>query len=90
MTSRYRDLRDTIPLAPPPTESRTLAQWQRDISDAVNEIPAFSFFSAGHPNSNVTANVGTLGFNYGAESSATSVLWIKQVGSDNLGWAPIG
>lgn len=60
------------------------------MTDALNAIPGLSIFSAAHPWSEVTATVGTLGFNQGAVSSATSVLWIKQVGSGNTGWAPLG
>jgi len=58
----------------------------RQVYDAVNALPAFSTFSLPNPNSALTATRGTIGVNL---SSATSVLWVKQLGSGNTGWQPI-
>jgi len=60
----------------------------QDAYDRINELPRFSIFSYGTPESNVTAQAPTLGFNL-APASLSSVLWIKETGSGNTGWFPI-
>ena len=46
-----------------------------------------SQFSFANPNSNVTAARGSLGHNI---NSTASAMWLKQVGSGNTGWVPLG
>ena len=86
--SGFRDLINIRVPAPPANEEPRLAQWQRDVGDALNKLPNFSVFSFASPESNVTAQVSTLGFNIAG--SAQSVLWIKQSGSGDTGWAALG
>jgi hypothetical protein len=63
-----------------------LAQWARQITDAINTLPPYSVFSFTSPNSNLSAIPGTLGFNL---NSATTRLWLKDVGSGNTGWSSV-
>ncbi len=63
-------------------------QWSRDITNEVNSLPAFSIFStAAGPESGVTADKGTLGFEIG---SGTTLLYLKGAGSGNTGWITLG
>lgn len=71
---------------PPTLADPATALWLQEVANALNEIPPLSTFSYSTPNSNVTAQLGTLGINY---DSSTSVCWIKQVGSGNTGWVAI-
>ena len=57
-----------------------------DVADRVNELPRFSTFSFTTPESNVTAQVPTLGTN---EASGVSRVWAKVSGSGNTGWVAI-
>lgn len=55
--------------------------WMWEVTDVLNQLPAFSVFS-GNPNtSGVTAGAATLGFNEG--SGATQRLWINESGTTN-------
>lgn len=58
----------------------------QDIHDKVNALPRFSTFSYSTPESNVTAQAPTLGFN---EASGFSRLWVKLSGSGNTGWQSV-
>lgn len=58
----------------------------QDVADAVNAFPRFSTFSFATPESNVTAQAPTLGFN---EASGVSGLWFKRTGSGNTGWVAV-
>jgi hypothetical protein len=71
---------------PPPEEDANKEYWQRDMADAMNALPPFSVFSFDTPNSNVTAQEATLGFNL---ASGHTKLWIKVSGNDNTGWASV-
>jgi hypothetical protein len=71
---------------PPSTQDPAQATWQRRVTDELNKFPQFSTFSYATPESNVTAARSTIGINF---ASAASVLWIKQVGDDNLGWVAL-
>jgi len=68
---------------PPSTGSADLDLWLRQVADEVNKLPPFSAFSYDTPNSNVSAQVGTLGLNI---ASGHTVLWIKLTGASNTGW----
>lgn len=87
MPPRLRDLVEVRVQQPPPTEDLRQSQWQSDVADALNRLPNLSLFSQVTPESNITAQPGTLGFNL---ASGVSVLWIKQVGSGRTGWATLG
>lgn len=65
--------------APRLSPSATTSQWR----DAINKLPNFSTFSFSTPESNVTAQAPTLGFNV---SSTGSGLWFKRSGSGTTGW----
>lgn len=73
---------------PPSTFTGDQAKWLQRLTDEINKLPPMSVFS-GDPNSAVTAGFGALGFNVGT-SSVTSVVWVKQLGSSNTGWKPVG
>lgn len=74
-------------LDPPPSNiTGEFGNWLQRLTDTLNKFPAFSTFS-GDPNSAVTGAIGALGVNV---SSSTSALWVKQVGSGNTGWGPVG
>lgn len=85
MASRLKDF-VTVRVPQPPPSKGAQDQWQRDVSDALNEFPNFSVFSFSNPNSNVTAQAPALGFNI---ASNVSGLWFKQVGSNNTGWVAL-
>ena len=74
---------------PPTTGNYELDTWTLSVFDAVNQLPPVSIFSTGvsGPNSNVTANPGTLGFEQG---SNLTPFWIKVEGSGNTGWKAAG
>ena len=59
--SGFRDLVEVRVPAPPANEDSRLAQWQRDVGDALNRLPNLSIFSFTTPESNVTAPSGTDG-----------------------------
>lgn len=61
--------------------------WAQAVADVLNQLPPYSVFSYGNPNSNVSAIPGTVGFNI--SSVNTNKLWSKQVGSGNTGWVPV-
>ena len=86
--SSFRDLIEVRVPAPPPAEEPQLGQWQRDVGDALNRLPNLSIFSFTTPESNVTAQAPTLGFNI--TGSDVSVLWLKQTGSGDTGWVELG
>ena len=71
---------------PPSGVTGPLRQHIQDINDAVNALPRFSTFSFSTPNSNVTAQVPTIGVN---EASGYSRVWAKTSGSGNTGWTAI-
>ena len=73
---------------PPPVEDADVAQWMRDVADALNALPPMSVFSFADPNSNVTAQVGTVGVSLAAASTST-VFWIKETGQGSTGWASL-
>jgi hypothetical protein len=58
----------------------------QDVADAVNALPRFSTFSYTTPESNVSAQAPTLGFN---EASGASRVWAKVTGSGATGWVAI-
>ena len=70
---------------PPATDDvKVLIPWIiQQVVPALNGLPAFSTFSWTTPNSNVTAQPGTIGINL---ASGVSVHWVKQVGSGMTGW----
>lgn len=75
------------PIPGVPSEvSGALRQWLQTLTDHLNTQPTFSVFSFTSPNSNVTANAGTIGQNL---KSGVSGVWMKQLGSSNTGWVPI-
>ncbi len=85
-----RDIQLRVP-QPPQTEDQSQTRWLRQVADALNQIPNLSIFSFTTPNSNITANPASLGFNLGTDvDSSVSALWIKQVGSGNTGWVELG
>jgi hypothetical protein len=71
---------------PPRTEDTRVQRYLQSVADAVNQLPAQSVFSFSTPESNVSANVGTLGINI---ASGVSVMWVKQSGAGNTGWVAI-
>jgi hypothetical protein len=71
---------------PPRAEDVRVQQYLQTVADALNQLPAQSVFSFSTPESNVSANVGTVGVNI---ASGVSVMWVKQNGSGNTGWVPI-
>ena len=75
---------------PPPLDNPQLRQYLGTIADAVNALPALSVFSFTTPESNVTAEAGTDGFNE-ASTSLNDIprRWVKEVGSGNTGWASL-
>ena len=76
-----------VPL-PGAIKDREMQKWAFPVSDAVNALPNFSVFSFISPESNVSAQFPTLGFNL-APASVASTIWAKTVGSSNTGWQPI-
>ena len=86
MVSRLRDLIPVRVNLPPPAATAAERQWQRDITDSLNDLPTLSIFSFSDPNSNFTAQSPALGFNL---ASGVSGLWFKQVGSSNTGWVAL-
>ncbi len=93
MAERLSDLQEVRVSPPPPVQDKDMGQfhWERVVTDEMNRLPSLSVFSFSTPNSNVTANPSTLGFNLGTNvASSVSALWIKQVGSGNTGWAELG
>ena len=82
----YRDFFQPRVTLPPEVKDPALRRWLLSVADAINGLPAMSTFSYTTPESNVTAQYGTLGVNY---ASGVSVLWGKQVGSSNTGWTAI-
>ena len=84
----FRELTEIRVPAPPPSEDPNLTQWQGNVADALNKLPNLSVFSFTSPESNVTAQAPTLGFNI--TGSDVSVLWVKQSGSGDTGWAALG
>jgi hypothetical protein len=71
---------------PPPEERPDAAQWQRDVADELNKLPPFSVFSFADPNSNVTAQQGSIGVNL---ASDTPIIYAKKTGNTNTGWVGI-
>jgi hypothetical protein len=59
------------------------------VTRALNGLPSFSIFSWSSPESNVTAQAATLGFNL-APASVASTLWLKKTGSGSSGWIALG
>ena len=87
-----RDIQIRVP-QPPLVQDEDVGQarWLRQVADALNQIPNLSVFSFTTPNSNVTGNPASLGFNLGTDvDSSISALWIKQIGSGNTGWVELG
>ena len=72
---------------PPPIEDRQLRQWLGTCADAINALPSFSVFSVTTPESNETAERGTIGINEATDTSAR--LWVKEIGSGTTGWASL-
>ena len=79
---RITDLPSTASVQP------EVSYWARQATAALNEMPAFSRFSLTSPESQVTAQAGTVGFNY-ASASVASGLWFKRLGSSTTGWVAI-
>ena len=71
---------------PPPEEQPDKAFWQRIVADELNAIPPTSVFSFSDPNSNLTAQVGTIGVNLNPNAIG---LWFKQSGHSNIGWQKV-
>ena len=71
---------------PPPQEDMDQEVWQRDVTDSVNSLPPMSTFSFATPESNVTAQSGSIGVNL---SDGSESLWFKSSGQGNTGWTPI-
>ncbi len=81
-----RDLH-ALRLGPPPSSgNRALDTYLRDLTDAVNALPALSVFSYNTPESNVTASAPTLGFNL---ASGHTQVWLKASGDGNTGWVSV-
>lgn len=57
--------------------------WEREVTDALNTLPALSTFSYDDPNNFVAATPGTMGSN--VKDGATS-LWVKTSGDTETGW----
>ena len=68
---------------PAPNDDATDYQWNKDVADELNMLPPTSTFSFTSPNSNVTAQEGTIGVNLNA---AAIGLWFKQDTNGNTGW----
>jgi len=77
-------LAQRVPL-PSAIRDKETQQWAFQASDALNALPNFSVFSFSSPESNVTAQAPTLGFNL-APSSVASGLWFKRSGSGMTDW----
>lgn len=79
---------DTRRIREPPAvqDDPNLTLWLRDLATEINTLPRTSLFSFSTPESNVTAQTGTIGVNFASDQS---VVWVKQLGSDNTGWAAI-
>lgn len=71
---------------PPPEKDSSKYQWQLDVMDAVNALPPTSTFSFSTPNSNVTAQEGTIGVNLNPNAIYA---WIKESGNTNIGWEQV-
>ena len=72
---------------PPPAENADQEFWQRDVTDSVNSLPPMSTFSFTTPESNVTAQEGTIGVNFNPDAIS---LWFKEEGNSNTGWQRLG
>lgn len=75
-----------LPLLLPKSDDPALQTWVKLASAAVNALPPMSTFSFTTPNSNVSAQRGTIGVNF---NSNASVCWVKTIGSGNTGWTAI-
>lgn len=76
-----------MPLVPSGITEPTLRFHLNQIADAFNKLPPLSVFSFTTPESNVTAQNGTLGINL--NTSAATRIWFKETGDGNTGWSPI-
>lgn len=72
---------------PPSNTTGMLRRHLQDVADAINDLPRFSTFSYVTPESNVTAQAPTLGFN--EAGSTYSRVWAKVTGSGNTGWVSV-
>ncbi len=70
----------------PSAVSGELYRYLVRLATALNDMPTFSYYS-GNPNSNLTANIGTVVVNIA--SSDTARLWEKIYGSSNTGWCSV-
>ena len=68
---------------PPHEENANKYQWAKDVADALNKLPPTSTFSFTTPNSNVTAQEGTIGVNLNPNAIS---LWFKESGNTDIGW----
>lgn len=85
MTTKTQYFQQRVGL-PPKAENPQVQRYLQSVADAVNQLPAQSVFSFSTPESNVSANVGTIGINI---ASGVSVMWVKQSGTSNIGWVAI-
>lgn len=72
---------------PPPAEQSDQDVWQLDVTDEVNKLPPTSTFSFTTPESNVTAQEGTIGVNLNPNAIG---LWFKEESNSNTGWQRLG
>jgi hypothetical protein len=68
---------------PPAKDDPGQSMWERDVAASINALPPTSAFSFDDPNSNVTAQEGTIGVNLNPDAIG---LWFKQSGNTNIGW----
>lgn len=73
---------------PPPSSSAEMSRWMREVTDAINGLPALSLSSTTNgPNSVITGDSGTILIDVG--SSATT-FWFKRSGTTTSGWSAVG
>lgn len=74
---------------PPRVDDRQLADWMREVTDAINVLPNMSIISTSNgPNSAYTGNSGDIAVDIG--SSATT-FWVKRIGDGSMsGWSALG
>lgn len=71
----------------PRFEDSQAQSWAADLTDDYNALPpTITFSDWSSPESNVSGVPGTIGVSV---ASGTTMLWIKELGSGNTGWASL-
>lgn len=60
--------------------------WEREVTDALNTLPAQSTFSYDTPEGNVPATPGTWGSNIRDDAAS---MWVKESGDSETGWVSV-